>query len=639
MTRTLRFGSAQIRPAERQLLIDGRPAIIGARAYDVLNLLIKYRDRVVSKEELLEAVWPGLIVEENNLQVQISTLRKILGAGAISTITGLGYQFTATVDIDSAALTNAPSPHTGSARPPSAQPIATASVSPDRAGSTSGLGLLRFPTRLAITIGIVIVLGMGLWIYAKTRPPASTVAPARTVKAPAHSVAVLPFANMSGDLSQDYFSDGLSVELIDSLSSIPDLHVAARTSSFTFKDKGAMIGDIGRELGVGTVLEGSVRRDGQHVRINVQLVDVANGYDLWSHSYDRDITNILALQTEIAASVTKALQATLLPNASAVIELGGTQNPQAFEAYLQGETLEGQTDKEAVSTRIAAYEEAIRQDPNFAKAYVGRAAALDLFGGSIAASPTVHEFYERARVAAEKALALAPELARGHSVLSQILLFGYFDFTQSLAENDRALALSPGDSSVLRLSVRPLALVGRTEWAVSNAQRAVALDPINGLSYMALGFARYYARQYPQAIEAFNRALSINPELGDATAFRGLSYRRLGQLAAASDSCGRPPINTYNLVCLAIVYHEQGRLPEAEAAVAKIRRSLGEAAAIQYVEIYAQWNDVPTALSWLDTAYRVRDVGLVSLKRDVLLDPLRTEPRFQAIERSLQFPN
>jgi TolB-like protein/DNA-binding winged helix-turn-helix (wHTH) protein len=620
MTRPVRFGSAEIRPAERQFLVDGRPVIIGARAYDVLKLLIAHRDRVVGKEELLEAVWPGLVVEENNLQVQISALRKILGAGAISTISGLGYQFTATVDDDSAEL------------------VATIGVSPNRAGSTSGSGLPRYRTPLAIAIGIAIVLGMGMCFYAKMRPQATTFA-AAGLKAPAHSVAVLPFANMSGDPSQNYFSDGLSEELLNSLSSIPDLRVAARTSSFTFKDKGTRIADIGRELNVGTVLEGSVRKDGQHVRINAQLVDVQTGYNLWSRSYDRDITNILALQTEIAAAVTKALQATLLPNAAAVIELGGTQNAQAFDAYLQGETLEGRMDEDAVLTRIATYEEAIRQDPNFAKAYVGKAAALDLFGGSFAPSSTVHEYYGRARAAAEKALALAPELGRGHSVLAQILLFGYFDLTQSLAENDRALALSPGDTFVLRRSVQPYALIGRAESAVLNAQRAVALDPINGLSYMALGFAHYHARQYREAIEAFNRALSISPELGDATAFRGLSYRKLGQLDAASDSCEHPPTNMYNLVCLAIVYHERGRLPEAEAALAKIKSTLGDAAAIQYAEIYAQWNDIPAALSWLDTAYRVRDVGLVSIKENVLVDPLRREPRFQAIERNLGFPN
>jgi len=637
MIRPVRFGNAEMRSAERQLLIDGQPIVIGARAFDVLNLLITHRERVVGKGELLEAVWPGLIVEENNLQVQISTLRKILGSATISTIAGLGYQFTAAVDNGLDMIP--PIPRTESPPPPARDSAADISGSQGRAVSAPISGTLRHRTSLTIAIGILAIVGVVLWIYLRGRPETSALAPSALPAAAPHSVAVLPFANMSGDPSQDYFSDGLSEELLDSLSSIPDLHVAAHISSFTFKNKGAMIADIGRELNVGAVLEGSVRKDGQHVRINVQLVDVATGYDLWSHSYDRDIANIFALQTEIATAVTKALQATLLPNASAVIELGGTQNAQAFEAYLKGETLEGRTDKDAVLTRIAAYEEAIRQDPNFAKAYVGKAAALDIFGGSISTSPTVHEYYERARTAAEKALALAPELGRGHAVLAQILLFGYFNFAQSLAENDRALALSPGDTFVLRRSVPPLALVGRAELAVLNAQRAVALDPINALSYMALGFARYHAQQYPEAVEAFNRASHINPDLGDATAFRGLSYRRLGQLDAALSSCQRPPITTYNLVCLAMVYHQQGRIPEAKEALTKITRTLGDAAAMQYVEIYAQWNDVPAALSWLDTAYQLRDVGLASLKRNELLDPLRSESRFQAIGRKLSFPN
>ena len=636
MTQSVRFGSAELRPAERLLLIDGQPIVIGSRALDLLTVLIMHRDRVVGKEELLETVWPGLVVEENNLQVQISTLRKILGMGIISTITGLGYQFTAAVDNDFATLQQPPK--TAPQPAPGTNSAADSSVVPDRAAPMPISDARQHRASLFITVGILAIVGMTLLIYLRTRPEVSALAPTG-IPTPPHSVAVLPFANMSGDASQDYFSDGLSEELLDSLSSIPDLHVAARTSSFTFKDKGAKIADIGRELNVGAVLEGSVRKDGQHVRINAQLVDVATGYELWSHSYDRDITNILALETEIAAAVTKALQATLSPNASAMIELGGTHDAQAFDAYLQGETLEGRINKEAVLTRIAAYEEAIHRDPNFAKAYVGKAAALDDFGGSIAASPTVHEYYERARAAAQKALTLAPELGRAHSVLAQILLFGYFDFTQSLAENDRALSLSPGDTFVLRRSESPLALVGRAESAVLNAERAVALDPVNGLSYVALGFARYHARQYSEAIEAFNRGSSINPQLGDAAAFRGLSYRRLGQLGAASDSCESPPININNLACLAIVYHEQGRIAEAEAALTKITRTYGEAAAIQYAEIYAQWNDVPTALAWLDTAYHLRDVGLASLKRNELLDPLRTEPRFQAIEHKLNFPN
>jgi serine/threonine-protein kinase len=444
---------------------------------------------------------------------------------------------------------------------------------------------------------------------------------------------------MSGDPTQDYFSDGMSEELLNSLSSIPDLHVAARTSSFSFKGKDARVADIGRQLKVGAVLEGSVRRDGKHVRITVQLVDVATGFELWSHAYDRELQNILALQTEIAGAVTEALQATLLPNAAASVELGGTQNPQAFDAYLRAEKLEGRASGRAVLAQIGAYDEAIRQDPNFAKAYVGKAFALDNFGGSIAADSSAHQYYERARATAEKALSLAPDLGRAHSAMGQVLAFGFYDFTASLLENERALALSPGDTYVLQHSIFPLLVAGRAESAVTNAQRAVTLDPINASSHASLGFALYFTHRYRQAIEAFNRALTLRSSIDHVAAFRGLSYLKLGELGAASRSCNAAPIDTYKHVCLAIAYHLQDRPADARAEVAKIRQTLGDAAAYQYVEIHAQWGDVPSALQWLETAYRLRDAGLASLRDDELLDPLRSEPRFRVIERELNFPN
>src|ERR1700733_1160873 len=638
MTPPFRFGNAEIRPAERQLLLNGRPVIIGARAFDVLNQLITHRERVVGKVELLKAVWPGLVVEENNLQVQISTLRKVLGAGAITTVAGQGYQFTATLDTETGTPPGVRGPRTAPATHLSTEPSAAPSAPLDPAGPKRRSGTVR-GTLFAVAVGILLVVGISLWNLRRVRLEAPIAASISTVTAPAHSVAVLPFANMSGDPTQDYFSDGLSEELLNSLSSIPDLHVAARTSSFTFKGKNARVADIGHELNVGSVLEGSVRKDGKHVRITVQLVDVATGFDLWSHAYDRDLENILTLQTEIATSVTKALQASLLPNAAAALELGGTQNPQAFDAYLQAEELQGRIDKEALLAQIAAYDQAIRQDPSFAKAYVGKANALDDFGGYIASGSSVHEYYAQARAMGERALASAPELGRAHSELGRTLLFGFFDFTNSMAENERALALSPGDTFVLQRSVDPLAFVGRTKSAVTNAQLAVALDPINAHSHATLGFALYFDHQYQKAVEALNRALSLDPKYDVATAFRGLSYRRLGELDAALQSCKTPPISTYNHVCLAIAYHQQNHTSEALAEIAKIRQSLGDAGAYQYADIYAQWGDVSSALRWLETAYHLRDPGLVSLKADELLDPVRQEPRFQKIERELKVPN
>jgi TolB-like protein/DNA-binding winged helix-turn-helix (wHTH) protein len=621
MTQPFRFDRTELRPAERQLTIDGRPVVIGARAFDVLHLLIRHRDRVVSKNELLEAVWPGLVVEENNLQVQISTLRKLLGAAAITTVPAQGYQFTAALDSERGSE-------------PAIRMSAEQGTAP-RAPSEH----VRHGARLAVALGIVLVIATGIWSLLRAKSEAMTHVANSSPPAPTHSVAVLPFVNMSGDPTQDYFSDGLSEELLNSLASIPELRVAARTSSFSFKGRAARVADIGRELNVGAVLEGSVRKDGRSVRITVQLVDVASGFELWSHAYDRDLKNILALQTEIAASVNQALQATLLPDAASTVELGGTSNPQAFDAYLQAEMLQGRTDKESVLARIAAYDEAIRQDPNFAKAYVGEADSLSDFAESLASSLSVHNYYAKARAAAEKAVALAPELGRAHSVMAQVLAFGFFDFTQSRVEYERAVALSPGDSFVLQSSVCPLVFAGRTDTAVANAKRAVALDPINAMSHAALGFALYFDHQYREAIEAFNRARILNPNLGYVAAFRGLSYKRLGDIDAAPQSCSTAPIDLYNSVCLAIVYHQQNRVSEAQAEVEKLMQNLGDAAAYQYVEIYAQWGDVSSALRWLETAYRLRDAGLVSLEKDELMDPLRNEPRFQKIERQLNFPN
>jgi TolB-like protein/DNA-binding winged helix-turn-helix (wHTH) protein len=639
MTHSLRFGNVEIRPAERQLLLDGRPVIIGARAFDVLNLLITHRERVVGKDELLKAVWPGVVVEENNLQVQVSTLRKVLGAGAITTVPGQGYQFTAALDNESGTLPDARNPRTAPTTQLSTEQSAAPSAPSDPARAKPRSGIVRQGTLLVVAVGILLVVGISLWHFLRTRSEAPTVAPTRTLKAPAHSVAVLAFVNMSGDPTQEYFSDGLSEELLNSLSSIPDLHVAARTSSFSFKGKNVRVADIGHELNVGSVLEGSVRKDGKHVRITVQLVDAATGFELWSHAYDRDLENILMLQTEIATAVTRALQATLLPNAAAALELGGTQNPQAFDAYLQAEELQGRIDKETLLAEIAAYDEAIRRDPSFAKAYVGKASALDAFGGYIATGSSVHEYYAQARAMAEKALALAPELGRAHSELGRILVFGFFDFTNSMAENERALALSPGDTFVLQRSVLPLAFAGRTKSAVINAQRAVALDPINANSHTTLGFALYFDHRYQKAIETLNRALRLDPKSDDATALMGLSYKGLGEIDAALQSCKTPPVSTYNHVCLAIAYQQQNRTSDALSEVAQIRQSLGDAGAYQYADIYSQWGDVASALQWLETAYRLRDPGLMSLKTDELLDPLRKEPRFQKIERELELPN
>jgi TolB-like protein len=471
---------------------------------------------------------------------------------------------------------------------------------------------------------------------AATKPVSSTA----TFSPPPHSIAVLPFVNMSGDPKQDYFSDGLSEELLNSLASIRDLRVAARTSSFFFKGKEVDLSDVARKLNVGAVLEGSVRKAGDQVRITAQLINAVTGYHLWSQTYDRDLKDILKLQTEIATAVTKALEATLLADAAATIELGGTQNPQAFDAYLRGKNANiVAVSHAAVLTAIAAFDEAIRLDPGFAKAYAGKALSENGFAEYYGIGAEIREHFQRARSAAERALELAPDLGEAHSVLARVLADGFYDFHAAVAEHERAVALSPNDSGVLLRAAWLYADIGRSEEAAGLARRGVSVDQLNPTAYRTLAIVLDDLHRYREAIEAANRALSLGPGDQRQAALRGLSLLHLGESEPARQSCETPPLDWESQLCLAIAYDKLHRRPDAEAQVAAMKAAMGDAPAFQYSEIYAQWGDIPKSLDWLETAYRLKDPGIVMVKADEFLTPARNEPRFQEILRKLNLPN
>jgi serine/threonine-protein kinase len=455
---------------------------------------------------------------------------------------------------------------------------------------------------------------------------------------PAHSIAVLPFVNMSGDPKQDYFSDGLSEELLNSLVSLRGLQVAARTSSFSFKGSGTDVAEIARKLNVGAVLEGSVRKDGGRVRITAQLINAVTGFHLWSQTYDRDLKNVLVLQTEIATAVTKALQATLLADASTVVELGGTHDPHAFDAYLRGRGIEV-ISKETNLAQISAFDEAIRLDPMYAKAYVGKGISLGAYGGSYEPASNARNVVEQAHALCEKAVQLAPELAEAHLALALSFDGGLLDFAHGMAEYERAMALAPGDARVLSSYAEFLARMGHADAAAASAQRAVTLDPVNADSYDRLGYVLLFSHRNREAIAAFDRALSLNPHIHWAHGVRGLAYLGLGEFEAARQSCTTPPLSWIGQMCVTIAYGKLGRKAEAQAEVAQMKAESGDAMAYQYASVYAQWGDMPTALAWLEVAYRLKDPGLAWLKVDFLLDPLRKEPRFKEIERKLNFPS
>ncbi|HYL02714.1 MAG TPA: TIR domain-containing protein [Steroidobacteraceae bacterium] len=537
-------------------------------------------------------------------------------------------------------------------------PHAPANASPPASAAAGAAPTIHEPvrplsrSRYALSVIVAVVVAGALAYFAigtswlakhPASPPTPPTAPASVTLSgfspPPHSVAVLPFLNLSGDKNQDYFSDGLSEELLDSLARINELQVAARTSSFYFKGKDADLATIAHKLNVASVLEGSVRRSGNKIRVTAQLNNAVTGFHLWSQSYDRNLGDVLKLQTEIANAVASALRITLLSDVTARIELGGSRNPAAFDAYLRGsKALNTSHDAQHYQIGLAAYTEAIGLDPNYALALAGRSIALTGYAEEFATGPAIREGIDRAQADAHKAIELAPELAEGHLALAQFFEAS-LGFAQANEEYERAAALAPGNAQVLRYYSRFVAYLGRFDASIAAARRVVVLDPLSSLSRFALAAVLITARRYEEAAAVSEEMISLDPDSPRGYALRGHSYYELGNFQGARTSFEVKPEYWGNQWFLAMTYDKLGRHADAETALAKLKSLQGDAAAYQYATIYAQWGNTAKALEWLETAMRLRDPGLEWVKTDTLLDPLRKEPRFQAIERELKFPN
>jgi TolB-like protein/DNA-binding winged helix-turn-helix (wHTH) protein/Flp pilus assembly protein TadD len=659
-----RIGRWRVDPALDEISLDGTTIKLEPRTMRLLVCLAEHAGDVVSVNELLDTVWKDLVVTQSSVYQGIAVLRRALGddpkaPAYIASVARRGYRLIAPVEAEVQAPHVPAVPaesvpevdsHLEAAsgeellRPPIlAPPDAGKTSAPSRAWRNGSLSLAA----------LVFAGGVG-WLLLRPsheRPVGVSAvhAPLTTTRTegasavfapPPHSVAVLPFSNLSGDPSQEYFSDGITEELVNALAQIDALKVIARTSSFQFKGKDADIGTIARKLNVAAILEGSVRRSGKQVRVTAQLIDAVNGFHIWSQDYDRDLNNVLLLQTDIATHVANELQAKLLGDEAPRIELGGTRNAAAFDAYLRGSKahISGQDENDS-RTAIGAYSEAIALDPRYALAYAGRSNAYTSYAEEYASGGAVRESFDQAQADARQAIALAPELAEGHAALGHYFESGPRDFAGANAAYQRALALAPGNVQVVRSSADFAIWMGHTEAGIAAARRGVTLDPLNPRSYYLLGQALYAARRYDEAVSAFAEAISLDPGYRELYGIRGLAYYGLGDLQSARSSCEIKADHWVSQWCLAVVYHKLGRHADAEAVLTKYRASVGDAAAYQYATIYGQWGDRAKALQWLDTAVRLHDSGLIYLKTDPLFDPLRSEPRFQAVERGLKFPD
>jgi tetratricopeptide (TPR) repeat protein len=422
-------------------------------------------------------------------------------------------------------------------------------------------------------------------------------------------------------------------ERLDSLAKIPELRVAARTSSFQFKGKGAKLADIGRELKVATVLEGSVRKEGRRVRISAQLVKVSDGFDLWSDTYDRELNDIFAVQEEIARSVAASLKVTLLGPRTPSSR--GT-NAEAYNAYLQGQYFRVRRTEEDLRKSIGYYEQAINFSPGYALAWAGLAGART-FQVTIGYLP-FDEGCRKARAAAESALALDASLADAQVAMGNIKLLCNWDWTGADASYQRAAALEPGNVAVLDATARLRAAKGRFKEALALRRQVVELDPLNPPAHIRLGINAYRAGQLEEAVAAFKKALELNPDNPAVHNSLGRVYLDQSDPEKALAEMDQETARGWRLQGLALAYDASGRKKESDAALAELIEKFQADMAFQIAEVYAFRGESDRAFEWLDRAYAQHDTGLIGIKGDLLLKSLERDPRYVSILNKMGLP-
>jgi len=436
-----------------------------------------------------------------------------------------------------------------------------------------------------------------------------------------HSIAVLPFVNMSSDPEQDYFSDGLSEELLNLLAKIPQLRVAARTSSFTFKDQNLEIPEIGERLHVANVLEGSVRKSGNQVRITAQLVRADNGYHLWSETYDRTLDNIFAIQDEIAAAVVEQLKIKLLGAVPVVQET----NSEAYNFFLQARALGNQTTANSLEMSNALYREALEKDPGFAAAWAGLANNM-LFQATFGESRTA-DLIESSREAVRKSIELDPDNAEAWAVKGDAALLFEQDFAGAAGDLERALALEPGNVAVLVIALDLLRSLGRFDEAIQVAERTTRLDPLNPQVHYSLGLMHRYAGHLDASLAALRTAVGLSPERISVHAGIGETLMLKGEPAAALEEVEQEN-SIWREIDLPMVYFALGRKADSDAALADLIREHDRDAPYNIAYILAYRGEVDAAFEWLDKAVEYKDPGLTDLPFDVLFANLHSDPRW-----------
>ena len=503
-----------------------------------------------------------------------------------------------------------------------------------------------------LILALVLAIGGGfLWRFASitrgTTEQSVATRPAAESKSEvnAKSVAVLAFANLSDDKGSEYFSDGISEELLTVLQKIPGLHVAARTSAFSFKGKNATAQEIGQKLGVAHLVEGSVRKAGDMVRISARLTRADTGEQLWSENYTRNLKDVFAVQTELAQTIVGQLSGQLTNGAANPViqaqvraaEKGGTKNVEAHQYYLQGRFYSERHSEKSAGEALAAYQRAVELDPAFALAWAGLAQThVWCCQFSTEAGRTGFDTHlAGAREATARALSLEPNLPEALLARSEIELKFDFDWKGAAKTLRTALAMAPADPA-LRIAAGNLELVrGDMTRAIDLYRQAVVLDPLNPRARSYLAFNLAEAGRFAEAQAEYSRVVELNPAAPWAHAGLGLAFLIEGKFEEAAVTAQDDAAEWARLLIVATARWSQKRIPESDAALAQLTETFADTAAFQIAEVHAYRGDKDRAFEWLERARRQRDGGLSGMRRDPFLANVREDPRWNSFLRTM----
>jgi TolB-like protein/DNA-binding winged helix-turn-helix (wHTH) protein/Flp pilus assembly protein TadD len=626
-TRRTRFAAFDLDLRSGELRKHGIRLKLQDQPLEVLALLLEHAGEIVTREELRQRLWPAdtFVDFDTGLNSAVKKLRDVLSDSAdepryIETIPRRGYRFIAPlVDPNPAAVpSSAPEPGLRPAhQTPSSQP-----------GSVVTSAESFFFTRsklLFAAAALLLLLVAGFLVYRKTEPGGT--------KQPAiKSLAVLPLKNLSGDASQDYLADGMTETLIGTLASIHNLRVTSRTSVMRFKDTHLSVPEIARTLQVDAIVEGSVIRDGTRIRVHAQLIRVATDEHFWAETYDRELRDVLSLQSDVAQSIARKVEVTVTGEEYARLSSALTVDPGAYEAYLKGRYYWNKRTADSMLKAALYFEDAISKDPGYGAAYSGLADCNSGLAWHGFVSPA--EVLPKAYTAAQKAVEIDPQSAEAHASLA-LVLDHKWDWAGAEVEFKRAFELNPQYANAHHWYGDYLSIQGRHDEALVEAKRALELDPLNLMIGTWVGLRYYLASRYDGAIEQSQNTVDLDPNFAAAHLILGESYVQQGkhkegldELQKAASLSGDSPLYMAQVgVSLALA----GEKKEARRVIRELQDISGKRYVSPYgvAQIYAALNDKEQTYKWLETAYRDRAVWLSYLAVDPVFHSIRSEERFR----------